>query len=407
MLAVIAALFALDWKLACFSVAAVPALGWLNRRTGRTRRRISGRRQNQLADLASLVNESLSVSGFLLARTMGRTGELNRRFREESRRIGELEVEASMAGRWRVATVSMAFTILPACVYWLAGISGTATIGTLVAFTSMQNRLVSPVAQLLGVALGLSGSLAVFARIFEVLDLPVDIAPGARALPRPRGDVELRDVWFRYGGEWTLRGVDLTIPAGSHVALAGSTGAGKTTLAYLVARLYEPERGSVTIDGVDVRDLSFEALTGTVGLVAQESFLLHASVRENLRFAAPDADDAQVEAAARAARIHDLIASLPDGYDTVVGERGHRFSGGERQRIAIARMLLRDPRVLILDEATSALDTRTERLVREALDELAKGRTTITIAHRDDTLRGADRVVLLEDGGVRDLGDGV
>jgi ATP-binding cassette, subfamily B, bacterial len=187
--------------------------------------------------------------------------------------------------------------------------------------------------------------------------------------------------------------------------VAGETGAGKTTLAYLVARLYEAERGSVTIDGVDVRELSFEALTSTVGLVAQETFLLHATVRENLRFAAPDADDARVEAAARAARIHDLIASLPDGYDTVVGERGHRFSGGERQRIAIARTLLRDPRVLILDEATSALDTRTERLVREALVELAKGRTTITIAHRDATLRDADRIVWLERGSLRDLGE--
>jgi ABC transporter transmembrane region len=215
MLAVIAALFALDWKLACFSVAVVPLLAWLNRRTGRTRRRISGRRQTQLADLTSLVHESLSVSGFLLARTMGRTDELNRRFRDESRRIGELEVEASMAGRWRVATVSMAFTILPACIYWLAGMAGTVTIGTLVAFTSMQNRLVSPVAQLLGVALGLSGSLAVFARIFESLDLPVDIAPGKRGLADPRGNVELRDVWFRYGDDWTLRGVDLTIPAGT------------------------------------------------------------------------------------------------------------------------------------------------------------------------------------------------
>jgi len=405
MLAVIAALFALDWKLACFSVAVVPGLALLNRRTGRTRRRISGRRQTQLADLTSLVNESLSVSGFLLARTMGRTDELNRRFRDESRRIGELEVEASMAGRWRVATVGMAFTILPACVYWLAGMTGTTTIGTLVAFTSMQNRLVSPVAQLLAVALGMSGSLAVFTRIFESLDLPIDIAPGTRALPRPRGDVELRDVWFRYGDDWTLRGVDLEIPAGTHVAVAGETGAGKTTLAYLVARLYEAERGSVLVDGVDVRELSFEALTGTVGLVAQETFLLHASIRENLRFAAPEASDEDIEAAAKAARIHDLISGLPDGYDTVVGERGHRFSGGERQRIAIARTLLRDPRVLILDEATSALDTRTERLVREALDELARGRTTITIAHRDATLRDADRIVWLERGSLRDLGE--
>ncbi len=409
MLAVIAALFALDWKLACFSVAAVPALAWLNRRVGRTRRRISGRRQTQLADLTSLVNESLSVSGYMLARTMGRSGELARRFREESRRIGDLEVQASMAGRWRVATVGMAFTIMPACIYWLAGMTGAVTIGTLVAFTSMQNRLVSPVAQLLGVTLGLSGSLAVFARIFESLDVPVDIEPGTRTLEDPRGDVALRDVWFRYGDEWTLQGVDLTIPAGTHVALVGETGSGKTTLAYLVARLYEAERGSVTIDGVDVRELRFEALTAAVGLVAQESYLFHTSLRENLRFAAPDATDEQVEAAARAARIHDLIAGLPDGYDTVVGERGYRFSGGEKQRMAIARTLLRDPPVLILDEATSALDTRTERLVQEALDELARGRTTITIAHRPETARAADRIVALESGRirVRDLGEAI
>ena len=226
----------------------------------------------------------------------------------------------------------------------------------------------------------------------------MDIHPGRRELGAVRGDVAFEDVWFRYGDEWTLRGVDLVVPAGTRTAIVGETGSGKTTLGYLAARLYDPERGTIRLDGTDVRELSFDALAAAVGVVSQETYLFHASVRENLRFARPDATDAEVEAAAEAAQIHAMIAALPDGYETVVGERGFRFSGGERQRIAIARTILRNPPVLVLDEATSALDTRTERAVDEALERLAEGRTTIVIAHRLSTVRDADQIVVLDGG---------
>jgi ATP-binding cassette subfamily B protein len=251
-------------------------------------------------------------------------------------------------------------------------------------------------------------SLALFGRIFEYLDLPVDIVerPGARTLSGVRGDVELQDVWFRYTPDapWTLQEINAEIPAGTRTALVGETGSGKTTLAYLVARLYEAQRGCVSIDGVDIRDMTLESLAATVGLVSQETYLFHASIRENLRFACPEATDEQIEDAARAAQIHELISSLPEGYDTPVGERGYRFSGGEKQRIAIARTVLRNPPVLVLDEATSALDTETERAVQQALDELSRGRTTIAIAHRLSTIRDADQILVLDSGQIVERG---
>jgi ATP-binding cassette subfamily B protein len=282
------------------------------------------------------------------------------------------------------------------------------SIGTMVAFTTLQTRLLFPMQSLLSVGLEVQTSLALFGRIFEYLDLPVDIVqrPGARALSGVRGDVTLEDVWFRYDAEapWTLQEIDAEIPAGTRTALVGETGAGKTTLAYLVARLYEAQRGRVAIDGVDIRDMTLESLAATVGLVSQETYLFHASIRENLRFACPDASDEQIEEAARAAQIHELIASLPEGYDTPVGERGYRFSGGEKQRIAIARTILRNPPVLVLDEATSALDTETERAVQLALDDLSRGRTTIAIAHRLSTVRDADQILVLDDGRIVERG---
>ena len=406
----------LDWRLALISFALVPFFVWLTRRVGRERRVITSRLQGRLADISTLVAESLSVSGMMLGKTMGRTDDLAGRFTEESDQLAGLEVQSRMAGRWLMSSINMAFSIQPAIVYWIAGQSfangghAASIIPTVVAFTTLQTRLLFPIAQLLSVGTDVEASLALFDRIFEYLDLPVDIVESEQPVElRPSellGEVRLEGVGFRYGenSPWTLHDVDLVIPAGTRTAVVGETGAGKTTLGYLVARLYEPQAGRVTIDGIDVRDASFSSLAATVGVVSQETYLFHATVRENLRFARPEATDEQIEAAARTARIHDLVASLPDGYDTVVGERGYRFSGGEKQRIAIARTILRNPPVLVLDEATSSLDTRTEHDVQEELDQLAEGRTTITIAHRLSTVRDADQIVVLDHGAIVERG---
>jgi ATP-binding cassette subfamily B protein len=281
-----------------------------------------------------------------------------------------------------------------------------------VAFTTLQTRLLFPIQSLLSVQVDMQASLALFDRIFEYLDLPIDIVESPRPVVlKPRrvlGEVRFEDVWFGYdgGGEeaWTLRDVNLVVAPGTRTAIVGETGAGKTTLGYLVARLYEPQRGRVTIDGVDVRDASLASLAATVGVVSQDTYLFHASVRENLRFAKPDATDAEIEAAARTARIEALIESLPDGYDTIVGERGYRFSGGEKQRMAIARTILRNPPVLVLDEATSSLDTQTEAAVQAELERLSEGRTTVTIAHRLSTVRDADQIVVLDHGQIVERG---
>jgi ATP-binding cassette subfamily B protein len=305
---------------------------------------------------------------------------------------------------------------MPALVYWFAGQSfvGGVTLGTVVAFTTLQTRLFFPVGQLLSVQIDLQTSLALFDRVFEYLDLPVEIVEREDAvdLPPCRGDLAFDHVWFRYAedaaaasdGGWTLQDVSFEVPAGTTTAVVGETGSGKTTVGYLVARLYDVERGRVTLDGIDVRGATLSSLARTVGVVSQETYLFHASIKDNLRFAKPEASDEEIEAAARAARIHDLIASLPEGYDTMVGERGYRFSGGEKQRIAIARTVLRNPPVLVLDEATSALDTQTERAVQEALDRLAEERTTIAIAHRLSTIRDADQIVVLDRGRIVERG---
>jgi ATP-binding cassette, subfamily B, bacterial len=300
--------------------------------------------------------------------------------------------------------------VMPAAVYWfgglaLAGGSDAVSLPLLVAFTTLQTRLFFPVGSLLGVGLDVQTSLALFDRIFEYLDQPVDIVeqPDAKRVATA-GDVAFEDVWFRYGDEWTLKDVSFTVPAGTTTALVGETGSGKTTVGYLAARLYDVSRGRITIDGVAIRNLSFQALSELVGVVSQETYLFHASVRENLRFAKPDATDEELEQAAEAARIHGVITALPDGYDTIVGERGYRFSGGEKQRIAIARTILRNPPILILDEATSSLDAETERLVQEALDRLSEGRTTIAIAHRLSTVRDADQIIVLDHGRIVESG---
>jgi ATP-binding cassette subfamily B protein len=412
-LATVTAMFALSWQLTVFSLILLPFFVWLTRRVGNERRRIQSVRQGRLADMSTLVEESLSVSGILLGKTMGRSHELVDRFSSESSELADLEVRARMAGRWRMASVQMSFAIMPAAVYWFAGYSiahghDAISIGTVVAFTTLQTRLLFPMQQLLSVGVEVQTSLALFGRIFEYLDLPVDIVEraDARTLSDVRGDVELQDVWFRYEPDapWTLEEISAEVPAGTRTALVGETGSGKTTLAYLVARLYEAQRGRVCIDGVDIRDMTLDSLAATVGLVSQETYLFHASIRENLRFACPQASDAEIEAAARAAQIHELISSLPEGYDTPVGERGYRFSGGEKQRIAIARTILRNPPVLVLDEATSALDTETERAVQQALDELSRGRTTIAIAHRLSTIKDSDQILVLDSGRIVERG---
>jgi ATP-binding cassette, subfamily B, bacterial len=414
--AAIVAMFLLDWRLAIFSLALVPLFVLLTRRVGEQRRRITTDRQKTMADISTLVEESLSVSGILLGKTMGRSAELTDRFEQESSELAGLEVRQVMAGRWVMASIQMSFSIMPALVYWFAGQSfvGGVTLGTVVAFTTLQTRLFFPVGQLLSVQIDVQTSLALFDRVFEYLDLPVEIVEREDAvdLPPCRGDLAFEEVWFRYAeddavrsdGGWTLRDVSFEVPAGTTTAVVGETGSGKTTVGYLVARLYDVERGRVTIDGIDVRSATLSSLARTIGVVSQETYLFHASIKDNLRFAKPEASDEEVEAAARAARIHDLIASLPDGYDTMVGERGYRFSGGEKQRMAIARTIMRNPPVLVLDEATSALDTQTERAVQEALDRLAAERTTIAIAHRLSTIRDADQILVLDRGRIAERG---
>jgi ATP-binding cassette subfamily B protein len=413
--ATVVAMFLLDWRLAVFSLALVPLFVLLTRKVGEQRRLITADRQKTMADISTLVEESLSVSGMLLGKTMGRSGELVDRFERESSALAGLEVRQVMAGRWVMASIQMSFSIMPALVYWFAGQSfvGAVSLGTVVAFTTLQTRLFWPVGSLLSVQIDAQTSLALFDRIFEYLDLPVEIVEreGAVDLPPCRGDLAFEHVWFRYeagaaesDGGWTLRDVSFEVPAGTTTAVVGETGSGKTTVGYLVARLYDVERGRVTIDGIDLRGATLTSLARTIGVVSQETYLFHASIRDNLRFAWPEASDEEIEEAARAARIHDLIASLPEGYDTIVGERGYRFSGGEKQRMAIARTILRNPPVLVLDEATSALDTQTERAVQEALDRLAEERTTIAIAHRLSTIRDADQIIVIEQGRIVERG---
>ncbi len=411
-IAATAAMLVLSWPLTVASFILLPFFALATRRVGDRRRRVAKEKQGTLADLSTLVEESLSVSGVLLAKTMGQGGELTDRFRTESRLLADLEIRQRMTGRWVMASLQTAFAVMPALVYLFAGhamASGftTVSIGTLVAFTTLQTRLFFPVGSLLGVQADVQTSLALFERIFEYLDQPIDIAEPEQPAPLPpaRGEVAFDHVSFSYeDGPPTLADVSFTAEPGAKVAIVGETGSGKTTLGYLVARLYDPQSGSVQIDGVDVRDLLLTDLASVVGVVSQETYLFHGSVRENLHFACPGASDQELEDAARAARIYDMLASLPEGFDTVVGERGYRFSGGERQRLAIARTILRNPPVLVLDEATSSLDVETERQVQEALDALAVGRTTIVIAHRLSTVRDADQIIVLDRGRIAERG---
>ncbi|MEU3784996.1 ABC transporter ATP-binding protein [Streptomyces sp900129855] len=415
--ATIIAMVALDWRLTVVSLLLLPVFVWISRRVGNERKKITTQRQKQMAAMAATVTESLSVSGILLGRTMGRSDSLTRSFSEESEQLVDLEVRSNMAGRWRMAVIGIVMSAMPAVIYWAAGMTlqlggPGVSLGTIVAFVSLQQGLFRPAVSLLATGVQIQTSLALFQRIFEYLDLPIDITERDNPvhLDQIKGEVRFEKVAFRYDNDDdkavrpVLDGIDVTVPAGGSLAVVGPTGAGKSTLGYLVPRLYDVTGGRVTLDGVDVRDLDFDTLARAVGVVSQETYLFHATVADNLRFAKPDATDEELHAAARAAQIHDHIAALPDGYETVVGERGHRFSGGEKQRLAIARTILRDPPVLILDEATSALDTRTERAVQEAIDALSANRTTLTIAHRLSTIRGADQIVVLDYGQVAERG---
>lgn len=407
------AMVALSWQLSLLSLVVLPPSIWMMRKVATMRREVTAKRQRAMADLQGQVEESLSVSGAILGKVLGTGPTASATFATTSNELMDLEVRSQLAGRWRMATMSIVFAAIPALIYLIAGLPATSngmTIGTLVAFTGLQAALFRPLMGVLNVGVEVISSMALFSRVFEYLDLVVEIDDPADpvAIDRAtlRGDVRFEGVGYSYPGadRAALSEIDLSIPAGSSLALVGHTGSGKSTFGSLVARLADPSVGRVSIDGIDLRDLALADLSTVVGVVSQETYLLHTSIRENLRYARPEATDVEIEEAARAAQIHDLIVGLPEGYDTIVGSRGHRFSGGEKQRIAIARTILRDPLVLVLDEATSALDNATERAVQEALDALAVGRTTITIAHRLSTIADADQIAVLDAGRIVEKG---
>lgn len=407
------AMVAISWRLTLISLVVLPPAILLARQVARLRRRITARRQAEMSTLTSLIEERLSISGVRLAKIMGSTEADSRSFAESSGRLIDLEMRSQLAGRWRMATMSVIFAVVPALLYLAAGLpatSGGMTIGTLVAFTGLQAGIFRPVLGLMSVSVQWVSALALFSRVFEYLDsdqaLPLPEHPERLERGRVRGEVVLEDVGFSYPGTQrpTLQGINLRLEAGRTTAIVGATGSGKTTLGSLIPRLADPTSGSVRMDGHDLHSLDPQDLASIVGVVSQESYLLHGTVRENLAWAAPEASDEAMWQALGDAQIAELIASLPEGIDTVVGQRGHRFSGGEQQRLAIARTMLRDPKVLVLDEATSALDTVTESLVQRALDRLAQGRTTLLIAHRLSTIARAENIVVLDRGRIVESG---
>ncbi|MGE0545325.1 MAG: ABC transporter ATP-binding protein [Dehalococcoidia bacterium] len=403
-------MLALDWRLALFSIAFLPFFILPSRRVGNIQRALTTEIQEHQATMNAQMQETLSVSGALLVKTFGRQTDEAIAFDHTARRIRDLNIRRAMGGRWFGMSMGLFGSITPAVVYWYGGhqvIGDAAALGTVVAFAALVGRIFGPVSSLLGINVTVLSSLALFERIFDYLDLKQEIAdkPDATPLSNAAGHLRFDDVSFSYiSGTPALEGVSFDVPAGHFAALVGPSGAGKTTIAYLVPRLYDVTAGRVTIDGRDVRDLTLESLGHAISMVNQEPFLFHTTLRENLRYARPDATDAEVEAAARAANIHDFIASLQHGYDTIVGERGYRLSGGEKQRVAIARALLKDPAILILDEATSSVDTATERAIQDALDRLTHGRTVLAIAHRLSTILAADIILVIDGGRVVESG---
>jgi ATP-binding cassette, subfamily B, bacterial len=410
----IVAMVILSWQLTIVAVITVPVFFWLTKMVGERRRRVTTATQESLAAMSTLSEETLSVSGVLLAKVFGNQARDTARYQQENQRLADLEVRQQMIGQGFYAIVQSFLSITPAAVYLVAGLllaGGTPiSAGTVVAFTTLQTRLYFPIGQLLQVSVELRSSLALFDRIFEYLDVVPDIvdAPDAVDLPTigSGGRVAVHDVYFRYPATPSdaLAGISFHADPGQLVALVGPSGAGKTTISYLIPRLYDVTGGSVQVDGADVRTVRQASLAAAIGFVTQESYLFHDSILANIRYGRPAASMAEVEEAARAAYIHDRIMEFPDGYDTVVGERGYRLSGGEKQRLAIARVLLHDPRILILDEATSALDTASEREVQKALDALMGSRTTIAIAHRLSTIVNADVINVIDGGRVVESG---
>lgn len=405
------AMVALSWRLSLLSLLVIPPAIWLTRRVALMRREVTARQQRRMADMLIQVDEGLSVSGVQLTKTLGASDAAAARFAETSRELVDLEVQSQLAGRWRMATMSIVFAAIPALIYLAAGFpatSGGMTIGTLVAFTALQSGIFRPLMGLLDVGVSLVSSMALFSRILGYLEIEVRAPEHPVSVDHDavRGEIRLEGVSYRYPDtdRNALTDVDLVVPAGTSLALVGQTGSGKSTLAGLVARLRDPSIGRVRVDGMDLRDLSFADLSRIVGVVSQETYLLHASIRDNLLQAKADATDDELWLVLESAQIADLVATLPDGLDTVVGARGLRFSGGEKQRFAIARTLLRDPRVLILDEATSALDNETEHELQAALAVVTRGRTTVTIAHRLSTIESSDQIAVLFGGQVVETG---
>jgi ATP-binding cassette subfamily B protein len=447
----VVAMFIIDWRLTVLSLGLLPFFMYLTYRVGKVNREVRGETQKSLAEMSAATEETLSVSGMLLSKTFGQQQTAIDRFGRLNRQLAALQVRQAMVGRWFFMIIGTIFSITPAFVYWLAGYLAiqndptAPTIGDIVAFTTLQSRLFFPLGQLLNVQVEIQGALALFDRIFEYLELdPVIVdAPDAIDLAAApvAGRIRFRDVSFTYptppprpevetaapavaaedgnGASppspgpaapipealpFGLRNIDFEAAPGDLVALVGPSGSGKTTTTYLVPRLYDVAEGSVEIDGIDVRKLSLVSLGRVIGFVTQETYLFHDTVRANLLYAKPEATQQELEGAARAAAIHDRVMDLPQGYDTIVGERGYKLSGGEKQRIAIARVLLKDPRILILDEATSALDTVSERLIQRALEQLERGRTTIAIAHRLSTILRADQILVYDQGRIVERG---
>lgn len=407
----------MDWRLTLLSVGILPLFAWLGKMVGEWAQGIRKEVQTRLADLSATMQETLSVSGALLSKTSGRSGLALQKFSGENDALTDAQIKQAMVFRVFFNLIGLTFSLTPVLVYWLASDLVVAhgdrhlTLGTIVAFTALQARLFFPLTGLLNVQVDVTSALALFDRIFEYLDLKQEIvdAPDAIALSpnQIRGEVAFDAVSFRYDeaqAEPTLEKITFEAKPGQLIALVGHSGSGKTTLTSLIPRLYDADAGRVLIDGFDVKQIKLESLGQSIGVVTQETYLVHDTIKANLRYGNPDATDAELAAAARAAAIHDHIASLPEGYDTVVGERGYKLSGGEKQRVAIARAILKNPRILILDEATSALDTQSERLIQSALVPLMAGRTTFAIAHRLSTILAADLILVLDRGRIVERG---